>query len=96
MSTVLNVLKKYIKPGNKYLWVIVAFILWMAFFDSHRISIQWALSRKVHTLENQVQDYQQKIVQAKKDAIDLEVNKEKYAREKYYMHTPGEDVFIMK
>ncbi len=80
---------------NKYLLVIIAFIIWMLFFDTNKISTQFVLNRKIKSLETQIADYKAKIGQSKKDAIDLELNKEKYARENYYMHTPGEDVYIM-
>ncbi len=95
MFDIFQRLRHFILSTNKYLLVTFAFAIWMLFFDANKVTTHLALNRKVKELEREVADYKAKIVQAKKDAIDLEVNKEKYAREKYYMHQPGEDVYIM-
>ena len=39
--------------------------------------------------------YEQKIEEAKGDQLDVQLNKEKYAREKYFMSRTNEDVFII-
>lgn len=46
-------------------------------------------------MEQDKEEYLDKIEQAKQDRLDLEVNKEKFAREQYYMHKSGEEVYIM-
>jgi len=81
---------------NKYFLVLALFFAWMIFFDRHDFITQWQLQRSVNKLEQEKEDYTEKIEQAKKDRLDLEVNKEKFAREKYYMKKRNEDVFIME
>lgn len=80
---------------NKYYLILVLFFGWMVFFDKHDLLTQFRLQKAVNKMENEKELYMQQIEQAKKDRLDLEVNKEKFAREQYYMHKSGEEVFIM-
>lgn len=80
---------------KRYLLVGVAFVVWMTFFDKGRWPVQLKLSSVSQGLQDEMVDYEEKIIQAEKDKIDLENNLEKYAREKYYMHKPGEKVYII-
>ena len=81
---------------NKYSVSFIFFMIWMIFFDHHKISDQIQLSQTVRQLENEKDQYAEKIVQIKKDRADIETNREKYAREKFYMHKPGEEVYIVR
>ncbi|MDX1685694.1 MAG: septum formation initiator family protein [Saprospiraceae bacterium] len=80
---------------KRYLIVGGAFLIWMTFFDKGRWPVQLKLGNVVEKLEKEREDYRKNIVEAKEDQIDLENNLEKYAREKYYMHKPGEKVYII-
>ena len=81
---------------NKYAITLLAFLVWMIFFDQSRVTRQWMLSETVSNLEQEKEDYRGRIDQVKGDIYDLERNKEKFAREKYFLHQKGEEVFIMK
>lgn len=81
---------------NKYFLVLVAFFAWMIFFDKHDFITQWQLQRTVDKLEKDKQYYSKKIEEAEQDRYDLEVNREKFAREHYYLQKSDEDVFIIK
>ena len=81
---------------NKYFLVLAFFFMWMIFFDRHDFLTQWRLSRAVENMKQEKEEYTEKIEQAKKDRLDLEVNKEKFARENYYMKKNNEDVFIIE
>lgn len=80
---------------KRYILVAGAFVIWMTFFDKGRWPVQLKLTNVVNTLEGELNEYEEKIIQAEADKVDLENNLEKYAREKYYMHKPGEKVFII-
>ena len=81
---------------NRFSIAFILFIVWMSFFDKSRWPVQWKLNDVIENLEAEKMDYEEKIVQAKADKIDLESNLEKYAREKYYMHKEGEEIFIIE
>ena len=90
-----EVLSRIFHSNGKFVVAFVLFAIWMLFFDGNRISNQMKLSKKSEQFKSDIELYKEKIIKAKADKIDLEVNKEKYAREKYYLHHPDEDVFII-
>jgi len=80
---------------NWYFLILLAFITWMVFFDGNDISTQFRLRNKLVSLEEEKIDLKEKIVQTSKELVALRENKEKFAREKYYMKKDNEDVFII-
>ncbi len=84
------------KVINKYTITGMVFFIWMFFFDKNKWLNQWQLSQSIFRLEREKQNLGNLIVLAKKDKQDLDQNKEKYAREKYFMHKSNEDVFIFE
>jgi hypothetical protein len=81
---------------NKYRLTLFVFLVWLAFFDKHDFYTQWKLQSFTNKLEADKAYYLQQIDDINKDKLDLEANKEKYAREHFYMHKSDEDVFIME
>ena len=80
---------------NKYFLVLVVFFTWMFFVDKHDIMTVWSLQRTVNKLEADKMYYTKKTEEAKQERLDLEVNKEKFARERYFMQKSDEDVYII-
>jgi len=66
----------------------------MVFFDKHDILTQYRLQKSLDHLEMDRTYYHEKIETAKADKVDIERDKEKFAREHYYMQKDDEDVFI--
>jgi cell division protein FtsB len=81
---------------NKYSISAGLFVVWMLFFDKHNFFTQWQLRYKVNELEAQIDTYQEKLAEAEAAHQDLMRNREKFAREKYLMHRPDEDVYIFQ
>ena len=81
---------------NRYCMTAMVFFIWMIFFDKNKWVNQWQLSQSIYRLEQEKKILAGEIVEARKDKEDLEKNKEKYAREKYYMHKENEDIFIFE
>ncbi len=70
----------------------------MLFFDANDFVKQYKMSRKLSELEAEKDHYLEKITEVQKDRAELLSNSsllEKFAREKYYMKRPGEDIFII-
>lgn len=89
-------LPKFIR--SFYSIATVIFLVWMIFFDSNDFITQYQMSKKLSDLEEDKEYYLQKIAEVQKDRTELMSNPElleKYAREKYYMKRPGEEVFIL-
>ncbi len=81
---------------NKYSISASLFVVWMMFFDRHNFFTQWNLRNTVHQLEASIGDYQEQLTKAEAAHEDLMNNKEKFAREKYLMHRPDEDIFLFQ
>lgn len=89
--------KKLPKPlRNKYFLAIAVFALLLIFFDKHDPLTQWKLRGSVKRMEHDKAYYEKKIEQAKLDQENINNNKEQFAREKYHMHKPNEDVYIIQ
>ncbi|MFK5981934.1 MAG: septum formation initiator family protein [Flavobacteriaceae bacterium] len=91
--------KRWVKIiSNKYLLIVIIFIVWMLFFDTNSYLIHQELNSSIEKLENQKNTYQDEI---KKDKVFIEKMKdsnqlEKFAREKYYLKKENEDIYIIE
>lgn len=81
---------------NKYFLSLTVFFVLLIFLDRHDLLTQWKLRSSVKRLEHDKAYYEQKIQEAKQDQMNIEQNKEQFAREKYHMHKTDEDVFIIQ
>jgi cell division protein FtsB len=81
---------------NKYFVAFMVFIVWLSFFDRHNLIVQYKLYSKVIELEREKQDYARKLDDVLAERILLQSQPERYAREKYFMHKPDEEVFVVK
>jgi cell division protein FtsB len=84
--------------GNRYVIVLVFFIVWMLFIDNTSYMEQRVLNHQLDELEDNKKYYQDEI---RKDDENIKLLKnpdqiEKYAREKYYMKRDSEDVYIIE
>lgn len=81
---------------NKFSVTLTVFIIWLAFFDSYSLIVQYKLRRTVNYLEAEKIRYQENLDQAIVDRETLRKDKEKFAREKYRMHKENEEVIIIE
>jgi cell division protein DivIC len=84
--------------GNRYVIVLVFFIVWMLFLDNTSYIEHRVLNKQLDELEDNKKYYQNEI---KKDEENIKLLKnpdqiEKYAREKYYMKRDSEDIYIIE
>ena len=79
---------------NKYVIVTAVFLIWLLIFDKHNYMTQKKLAQTIDNLKVEKQKYIDLLEEVKFEKIDLDKNKEKYAREHYYMHKENEEVFI--
>lgn len=83
---------------NKYLWVAIFFGVWMLFLDDYSYLNHRVLNHEIKELETNKSYYLEEI---KRDEQEIKQLKnpdyiEKYAREKYYMKRPEEDIYIIE
>lgn len=83
---------------NKYFIAVVAFTVWMLFFDKNDVISQYEYSTQLGKLQQERDFYTKETNQVKKDLKELDSNlttAEKFAREKYFMKKNNEDVFVV-
>lgn len=89
-----KVLPKWIGT-NKYFLVIIVFMCWLLFFDKYNFATQRRLTKTLLELQDERMKVEREIEETKRLLLVLDDNKEKYARERYYMHAENEDVYII-
>lgn len=83
---------------NKYLIVTVIVGVWIFFLDRNDVFVQYEYAKRVKDLDEKKQFYIQEIKQIKSDIdaiASTEEHLEKFAREKYLMKRPSEDIFVV-
>lgn len=89
-------LPRFVK--NPYFLLGFGFLTWMLFFDSEDLLTQYQLWQQLKKLQEEKVYYLAKIEAVKKDWEELMTHEElleKFAREKYYMKKPTEDVYVV-
>lgn len=95
-----KVLKGDIPPllKNKYFLTVVAFVVWMIFFDKNDVVSQVKLRWHLHEMRSKQKYYSEMIKQVEQEKKELFTNSaslEKFARERYMMKKDGEDLFVI-
>ena len=96
MKKVFSILKVL---TNKYLIVFVVFVIAMTTTEEHNAFQRIENARTIKKLEKELAFYKNKSQQNKKRLQQLKADKEqieKFARERYRMHAPNEDIFIVE
>ena len=84
---------------NKYFLVLVAFFVFLIFFDQHNLINRWKTGRNIKSLEKEIRFYNGEIESNKQKMNEMQVSDESletYAREQYYLKKDSEDIFIIK
>jgi len=79
--------------------VAVLFLIWMFFFDTNDFITQYNMRQKLDDIAEEKKYYKEKIEEVKSDRKELLEQPElleKFAREKYLMKKPTEQLFIVK
>lgn len=95
-SDTLKFIQNYIL--NKYVITIVLFLVWMIFFDKTSFLVIHELNGEINKYEEQLEYYKseyEKNDKFYKKLMNNKSEKEKYARENYFMKKPNEEIFIL-
>lgn len=89
------ILKPFI---SKYLIALVAFVVWIIFFDDNNIRQHQKNLKELALLEEQVAFYKHKIEADKRKLFELQTNDEnleKFAREQFFMKKANEEIYVI-
>lgn len=92
-------MEKFLKYGrNFYVLASLSFLFWMLFIDSNSLSNHYQLTKQLWDLEDQKVFYVEKkahLLQQQKELTGNPELLEKFAREKYLMKKPTEDLYVV-
>jgi len=85
------------KLYNRYVVIIILFGFWMLFLDNYSILDHSNLNSEIKLLENNKKYYLNEIQKDQEQINELRKSEklEAYAREKYFMKRPNEDIYII-
>ena len=95
-SSLVKFLQKYII--TKYFITVFLFLIWMIFFDNTSFLVVNELNGEINRYEKQLAYYKeayQKNDEFFKKLMNNKSEKEKFARENYFMKKPNEEIFIL-
>lgn len=81
-----------------YTGTLIAWLIWIVFLDNNNLKVVWSHRVKMKELEKEKSILNKKIAQVKKERSEVFGNPkllEKWAREKYFMRRPNEDVYVI-
>jgi cell division protein FtsB len=81
---------------NKYFVAFLVFFVWLAFFDRHNLIVQYKLHSKVTELEQEIGEYAMRLEAVQTEKEIMEKWPERYARERYFMHRPDEEIYVIR
>lgn len=83
---------------NRYVLVLLGFLIYITFFDAHDLISQLQIRWKLYKINNQMEYLQRELETAKEQTIELSTDKvmlEKFAREQYRMKRENEDIYVI-
>ncbi len=83
---------------NFYTATVIGLLAWMTFFDANDLPSQFSNWWKLRELEGEVAYYNSQIETIRRESREVlgsDRLREKYAREKYLMKKPTEDIFVI-
>ncbi len=80
---------------NIYLLTILAFAVWMVFFDKQSVITHIKLSQTINKIHSEMDNYKIQIEEIEVERARMDIDTERYVREKYLMAKENEDVFVI-
>lgn len=84
---------------HKILVIILAFLVWMTFFDRNSLILHAERERSIAALQDSIAYYKREIQRQRQYLNELKSDPkqmEKFARERYNMKKKDEDIYIIK
>ena len=91
-------IKHYISK-MRYLFAFIIFTIVITFFGESSLINRYSQKEEIMSLQNSIDEYQRKFENDKKTLHSLKTDHEalkRVARERYYMKTDNEDIFVIE
>ena len=83
---------------NRYAIVLIGFVIYISFFDSHDLISQIKIKQKLAEIQGEIDYLNEDSEKAERQIIELTTNDaalEKFAREEYLMKRENEEIFVL-
>ena len=83
---------------NKYVITLIAFVVWMIFFDRNDLISQYSYKQELKDLQEERKYYEAEIEKSTaklKELTSDPATREKFAREQYKMKKADEEIFVI-
>jgi len=91
---ILSFLPKYLR--NRYALTLLGFFVYIAFFDHYSLIKQHQLQQTLEQLQDEKAFYARTIEESREMRKTIQADEEKFARERYLMKRPNQDVYIVE
>ena len=83
---------------NRYVLILVAFSVWMLFFDENSYLVHREFNTEIEELETAIEFYKKRIQEDKTTINKLQdsLQLERFAREQYLMKKENEDIYLIE
>ncbi len=90
--------RKYITSllANEYVLTFCIFIIWMTFFDKNNLITLRCLQQTIDQLEDERDFFDSELTELDEQMYAIEIDRERYAREKFYLHKSDEVVYLIR
>lgn len=84
--------------SNKYVLILLLFLVWMLFFDTNSYLIHHELNNDINALEDNKEFYKKEIdhdkifIEKMNDSDEVE----RFGREQYYLKKENEDIYVIQ
>lgn len=84
--------------SNGYVLILTFFVIWMLFFDANSYLVHKELDSDMEKLENEIHFYREEIDRDQEfmEKMKDDEERERFAREKYYLKRQNEDIYIIE
>lgn len=84
--------------SNRYVLILLVFLVWMTFFDENSFLVDREFNKEIEELETDKEFYKAEIESDTKKIKKFENEEEldQYAREEYHMKKENEDIYLIE
>lgn len=82
--------------ANKYILTIFIFFIWMLFFDKNNWITLGELQDTIDAMEEEKAFYDDELKLSDERMRSIQIDRERYAREKFFLHKENEIVYIIR
>jgi len=98
LSSVNRVNMKYIGRlfANTYVLTFAIFMVWLTFFDKNNLITLRCIQGTIDDLEAEKAYFETELTKLDAQMHTIEIDRERYARENFYLHKDNEIVFLVR